>query len=345
MTNTSRNNNFRLELAAQIYQYAAVVGIPIFTFGLIINLFILYLFLFDKHFQKTTYKLMCISVISDIISTMASLAGYIQIVIRNLDYDGGTFMCRMVLFFLFSSFGVSMMNLCLIGIDRYFIIVKPLSSFYRNYKIYVLVLGEIAIWISAVATNAPIFDYVAVHHSDNLLCDIPNITTSVSVYLIADATVLFIIPTILMIIIYSRIISFQKSYQRPGESIRKQLIAEQIKKKRFMKMLTWISVSYVMISWPYFATILGMAVTRQSTLMIRDSNIVYFLFSFFSVTITTSIVILNPFIYLKFDLSVRNRSLVLIRKFQPFHNSGRNHRLVPVTSTGPTNTHMSSPRL
>ncbi|EDV19467.1 uncharacterized protein TRIADDRAFT_62093 [Trichoplax adhaerens] len=268
---------------------------------------------------------------------MASLAGYIQIANRNLDYNGGAFMCRMVLFFLFASFGVSMMNLCLIGIDRYFIIIKPLSLFYRNYKIYVLVLGEIAIWISAVATNAPILDYVSVHHSDNLLCDIPNITTSVSVYLVAHATISFIIPTILILLIYGRIISFQKSYQRPGESIKKQIVAEQIKKKRFMKMLTWISVSYVMISWPFFATIFGMAVTQQSTLMIRDSNIVHFLFSFFSVTITTSIVILNPFIYLKFDLNVRNRSLALIRKLQPFHNYSRKHRLVHVTSAEPTN--------
>lgn len=342
MANDSGNGITNQDLSVQIYRYAAIVGIPIFIFGLVINLFILNLFLFDKHFQKTSYRLMCVSVISDIISTLASLAGYIQIVRRDLDYIGGTFMCRMVLFLLFASFGVSMMNLCLIGVDRYFIIMKPLSPFYRQYKVYVLVIGETAIWFISIATNGPIFSYVSVHINDTLLCDIPNITFPVSIYLIAHAIILFLIPTIIILVVYGQIIAFQKSYRRPGEVIKQQRLDEQMKSKRFMKMLTWISTSYIFISWPFSATIVGMAVTRQSTLMIRESNIVHFLFSFFTVTITTSIVILNPFIYLKFDLNVRKRSLLWLQRFQLFRYHGRHHRLTPMTSTGNSNVHSTT---
>ncbi|RDD41350.1 C-X-C chemokine receptor type 6 [Trichoplax sp. H2] len=334
MINASSSDSISLHTLTQIYQYAALVSIPIFGFGLIINLFILCIFIFDKRFRKTTYRLMCVSVVSDIISTITSLGVYSQIFRGNLDYDEGNFMCRTVFFFLWASFGVSMMNLCLIGIDRYFIIVRPLSSFYRNYKVYVLVVGEIAIWIISAANNAPIFYYIGVHHNDTILCDVPNITKPVAIYLICHAAFSYIIPTTAILIIYSLIISFQKSYHRPGDKNINEQQLEQIKKKRFINMLTWISISYVIISWPFFASTIGMAVTQRSAFVVRENNVVQFLLLFFSIITTTSIVILNPFIYLKFDVNVRSRSLALVRNLCPFQNLRGNRRFISVTPTG-----------
>ncbi|EDV19469.1 uncharacterized protein TRIADDRAFT_62095 [Trichoplax adhaerens] len=325
-----------MDWATQIYRYAAIVGIPIFIFGLVVNLIILYLFFFDKSFRKTSYKLMRISVVSDIISTVASLTGYVQIVNRNLNYSGGTLMCRVVLCSLFTSFGVSMMNLCLIGIDRYFIIVRPLSSYYRHNKTSILVIGEIIIWLASASINAPVLIIVGVHQNDTLLCDIPDITPSVSVFMIFHATIVFIIPTIIILILYGKIITYQKSYVRPGEVLQSQAVRNQQKKKQFVKMLTWISVSYITFSWPYFATGFGMAITGQSTLQIRQKSMVNFLFAFFTVTITTSIVILNPFLYIKFDLKVRQKSLALIRRIALCKFDKRDESVIQVTSTGST---------
>lgn len=337
MTNNSGDKIINQDISVKIYQYAAIVGIPIFTLGLLINIFIFFLFLYDKYFRKTSYMLMCVSVISDMISGLSSLVVYTQIVGRSLDYDGGTFMCRMTLFFMFGSFGVSMMNLGLIGIDRYFIIVKPLSLFYRHHKRYILIIGEVAIWLISGATNIPILSYVAVHQNDTLLCDIPNVTISISVYLCAQAAILLIIPTIVLLAVYGRIIAYQSKYRRPGEIDKRQRIEEQIKKKRFIRMLIWISISYVVISWPFFASSIGMAITGQSIMMIRQKSIVHFLLLFFSIAMTTSIAVLNPFIYLKFDSNVRKRACLLLQRFQRYVYCYQGKtRLRPMNLTGHT---------
>ncbi|RDD41371.1 Pyroglutamylated RFamide peptide receptor [Trichoplax sp. H2] len=320
-------------ISTQIYRLAAIAGIPIFIFGLFINVAIFYLLSYERYFRSTTYKLIRISFVSDIISTITSLAGYILIVDRNLNYRGGTIMCQLVLYFLFASFTVSMMNLCLVGIDRYFNIVKPLSLFYRIYKKHILVLSEIIIWLIAIAVNIPVFIFVGVNRNDTLLCDIPNITPSVSLYIIVKTFIIFIIPTFVILIIYGKIISFQKSYIRPGKVLHDRAIQGQLKKKRFINMLIWISVSYIALGWPYFANIIGMAITRQSTFMIRQKSIVNFLLSFFTVIITTSIVILNPLLYLKFDLKVRKRFFTLFRRMLPCQDGDRRSSVTQITVT------------
>lgn len=224
---------------------------------------------------------MCVSVVSDSISSVVSLAGYTQIVVGNSDFYSGEAMCQMTLLFLFSSFGISMMNLCLIGLDRYFFIVKPLSLFYRRNKQFILVAGECVIWSTSILINMPILFYVSVHQIATLLCDIPIITPSISVYLSMHATILFILPNIIKIITYARIITFQKSYRRPGEFVKNQRHEEQMKNKKFIRTLILISSSYIIVTWPFSATLIGMVITRQSVMVTHQKNIVHLFLIFF----------------------------------------------------------------
>ncbi|EDV19466.1 uncharacterized protein TRIADDRAFT_62091 [Trichoplax adhaerens] len=260
---------------------------------------------------------MRVTVISDIICTIASFIGYIQVASRQLDYYGGTMMCRVSLYFTFTSYGISMMNLCLIGIDRYYS-MKPFSNVYGRNKNRILIFGEVAIAISSASVTAPVIVFVRVHHNDTLQCDIPEITPSISAYLIAFTIIEFFLPAILIIVIYWKIIKLQKSYITPKDAFSVEREEDSLRKKRFIKMLLSISVSYILISWPFFASMVGLAITRQSFMDVRMNNIGYFLLLFFSLAVTTSTVILNPFIYLKFDKRIRYGSVKLIKRLIPY---------------------------
>lgn len=333
------SNNSQIDIATsistQIYQYASIASLVIFTFGLMINLFLLYLLLFDNYFQNISYKLISVSVVSDIISTIASLSAYIEILRRNLDYNGSVMMCRTTFFFGLTSFTFSIMNLCVIGMDRYFAIVRSLSPFYRQYKRYIFISSELLVCLIAVSVNIPIFKYFGASPNDTMLCDVPLIADSKSTgaYLIAYVIISFIIPESVILTIYGRIIAFQKSYIRPGKFTKSQLLQQKIKNKRFIKTMVWISTSYILISWPFCASILGLAVTRKSIFMVRQTNIIEFLFLLASATITVSISILNPFIYFKFDSNIRRRSLLLLRQLRIFRCLERYGRIAPISST------------
>ena len=63
-----------------------------------------------------------------------------------------------------------------------------------------------------------------------------------------------------------------------------------------------------MISWPFFATCVGIAITRRSLRQIRQLGLVYYLLAFFSFSTTADISVVNPFIYYKFDNAIRSKA-------------------------------------
>ncbi|RDD37254.1 Tachykinin-like peptides receptor 99D [Trichoplax sp. H2] len=277
-------HNYTSSIYATIYSSASIAALILSTAGLSVNIFLLYILVNDRNFRKTTYYLFLVSIVSDTISTIATIGGYIQIVRYELAYEGGTLMCRAVMFTMFSSYSISIMTFCLIGIDRYFIIVRPLTTTYRIYKNHILITSEIAIWICSLSVSAPLLKFMGVHRVDPLLCEFTKITTPVSIYIITFVTIQFIIPAMTIGLFYWRIIIHQKNYIKPGELTQQSIIEQQLRKRKFIKMLISISLSYIFATWPFFATILGFAITQKSVLQIRSENIVIFLFIFFNIS-------------------------------------------------------------
>ena len=314
--NATLANTANADLSFKTLSYASLVGIPICVIGLVANSFILYLFITDGDFNKSTYHFLRVSVVSDIICAVAAFSGYLHTASHRLGYDGGTLMCRIIIYFALTSYCVSMMNLCLIGLDRYYNI-KGLPSVYRCNKKCVFIVGEVFILLIAASVTSPTLIYVQVHHNATLLCDFPDMTPSVSMYLIAFTMIGYVIPAILIIVIYWKIIFLQRNYIQPIDRLSSFREENRLSKKRYVKMLLSISLSYILLTWPSFATFLGLAITGQSLMDIRSKSIVLFLLSFLSSGATISIVVLNPFIYLKFDKLIRYKAMMGIKCLLP----------------------------
>ncbi|RDD39731.1 Neuromedin-B receptor [Trichoplax sp. H2] len=289
------------------YSYFSIFINCLCSIGLIANALLLYIFTSDKFFRKTTYYLMLICVISDGISNISSLSSSNLLLITKLyQSEGMDVICRLFGSVVYISYGISIMNLCLISIDRYFAFVKPLNYFYRTYKSKIIIITEVFIWIISAAVAIPDFVFIQAQRGNRFICDYPNITTSISVYLVFFSAFFYVLPSIVIIIIYWRIIIFQRNYIRPGQQSR-QLQQDLENKKKLIKSLISISLCYVLTTFPYFALMFAMGLTRVNLTQIQNRSPALFILSLLAVSMTGNITIINPFLLLRFDGNIRRR--------------------------------------
>ncbi|RDD41870.1 Somatostatin receptor type 4 [Trichoplax sp. H2] len=298
----------------QIHRYVAICGVPASFVGLIFNTSMAYLLLTDKYFKKPTYQLILVSVLSDILSSTAAFIGYIFFAIVNVSYHLGSILCKMLLFISMMSFGISIMNLSLISVHRYFIIARPLSSFYRKHKIQFLIVCELFIYIASISISLPILVYASSHPNLSASCDILNITYAIAIWEFIFTFIMYIIPVSMMIIIYSKLAIIRKNHVRPGYMAPNRAEAEISQKKRFTKVLMSITFSTVLFSWPHFATMVGTAITRKTIYQISLESHIQYVLVYFALAITLSIFVVNPFLLLKFDHNIRQKFLTLWRR-------------------------------
>lgn len=313
----------------QLYDTTSIIALPLAVIGLISNVFILYIFIVNRYFHQSTYYLIMISVFSDIITAIAMIYGYSHILARTVDNDGAHIMCQTAAFITASSYTISIMTLCVIAIDRYFKVVKPLTPFYQRNRKRILIVVEVSIWIMAAAITAPLLTMMESKDKDYGLCDFIQITTSISIYLIFFVILLYIVPSSIIIITYSTILIYWRNYVNCSIN---GVMERRIRNKMFIKALMSIALSYVFLTWPFFATILGYAVTEKSYFQLRHSNKPAYIASLLSRSLTTSITIVSPFTYLQFDREVRERAISVYKHLLCFQSkrTSRTARVMPM---------------
>ncbi|EDV24596.1 uncharacterized protein TRIADDRAFT_56556 [Trichoplax adhaerens] len=313
MNDSIINKTFDLGIA--LYYYTSLALIPVFAFAFIINIFLLYVLLQGSAFQCIPYKLIRISVISDALSSLTAAIGY-SLITQNFPYQSGKLLCQFIMYLVFTFNGISMNNLFLIAIDRYYAIVKPFSGYHQRHRRRAFFIGQIISWSLSIAFNIILAPYIGVTHADTTLCDIPDIKDHlfIPITIILFCILQYVIPCTTITVIYWRIVHHQKHYVRPGENSFSQRDHEA-KKKKFNKILMTITLCYILTTWPYYAGVFGMAITRQSVITIRNKDPIIFIFLFCSLGTSICITVINPFIYLQFDANIRAKFVeILLRR-------------------------------
>ena len=280
------------------YTCLAACGFILSTIGLTANTFLIYIFVTDKFFHKTNYFLMLISVISDTIANLVGYSSYSFISGTNPNYSSALISCKIFSYFILTSYAISIFNLTLIAFDRYMALVKPMNTFYRNYKKRILIICEIVIFLLSTLTTIPSLYFTGIDKQDTKLCDFPHITLGVSICLIIYAILFYISPSVSIAIFYRLIITNQQRYVRPGQCTP---FPHDLRKQRLIKALIKISLAYVLSTCPNCLLLITLAVTQKSLLQIRNQNFAFYLMAMVGLSVTTSITIFNPLLYLKFD--------------------------------------------
>ncbi|EDV29912.1 uncharacterized protein TRIADDRAFT_52809 [Trichoplax adhaerens] len=303
----------------QIYRYVVGIFIPTHATGLILNILLLKLLSTNKIFQKTTYRLIRMSVISDTISASTALIMFIMITFGNLDFVAGSNLCRIGLTILLTSYAVSMMNLALIAVDRYFVIIRPFSPFYRNHKRRFLITTEILIWLVSISAASPMSLYMSSYPDFPTTCDFPVMGVNESVYLLHWSFISYAIPTATIAMSYAKVAIYQKNYVRPGIRTSEQLHEDFTKRRKFIKVLIYITSCYILLSLPYFVCSIIASIIQKSVVYLSPDNVNLFIAGYFISGLVLSIHFLNPLIYVTFDKQIRAGIISEVKNL--FHSS------------------------
>ncbi|RDD37845.1 Neuropeptide Y receptor type 2 [Trichoplax sp. H2] len=322
-TNLSGNSNIAI-----IVSPLAMILIPMTILGLVLNLFLAVVLSLDKCFNNRIYRLIRISLISDIISNLTLTINYFFTLTMNTNYRLAKLLCQIIFYTTTSSYGVSIMTLCLIATDRYLVITKPTTRLHLSTQQHFILIGQIFVWIISLTTAVPIINLIDVYQNGANFCDFPIITPAVSIFLYLLTTTLYILPTIIIVFMYRKIILFTRKYIRPINFNHEQE-HDHIARRKFVKMLITVTSCYVLMSWPFFATLLGIATTRVPMQRLWSVNQIYFLLAYFSFSVTIAITIINPILYLKFDLRIRKASILLLKGFVPHSRQSHPMMVIP----------------
>ncbi|RDD39366.1 G-protein coupled receptor 183 [Trichoplax sp. H2] len=301
----SNTTNSFVVLFVQIYHDIWLGFLPLFVIGLILNIVLLNLLFTDNDFQNSTYRLIRMFVISDVISVTATATMFSISIFVNLDYIVSSNLCRVLATTTFSSTAISIMNLALVAVDRYFSIVRPFSPFYRNHKIKFLIITEFLVWLISISATSPFILYLAPIPGLPTSCDFPHMDLDQSIYLILWVIIAYAIPIVTIIFSYAKIISFQKNYVRPGIRTSEQLDNDFRNRRKFIKVLIYITLCYIIIILPHALNCTVSGIYQKSVVSMSVGNTSTFILAYLAIAIAASLPVINPTIYMTFDKRVR----------------------------------------
>ena len=180
----------------------------------------------------------------------------------------GQVLCKLVIFLSDVSLIVSIQSLVLIAVDRFGAVVYPLRSPLISSKLCPFFI--LATWIVAIAFQSPkLFAYKLFEYPGLLVCEMRwneafGASSSIENYYVSILVIFFIIPLVLITLLYIIICLKVKSQKIPGEHVRSANFGQEHlqRKRNVLKMA--------------FAIVLGFAVCWLPL------TIFWFLFHFFS---------------------------------------------------------------
>ncbi|EDV19031.1 uncharacterized protein TRIADDRAFT_62523 [Trichoplax adhaerens] len=285
-------------------RFATFSILPIFILGIAFNLLLIRILFTDPNFRKTTYRLIRMAAISDTIGGTTILPVLVVYGIER-DYNFSAIVCKISFTTNYASTSISTMTLALIAVDRYFVVIRPLSMFYKCHKKKFLILTQIFIWIASISIASPILVFLTTSPGKVTVCEYAAKDLSVSIYVFHLATLIYVIPVTIIIIAYTKIIIFQRNYTRPGFWTSEQLQDDFMKRKKFNKMLILITCCYVGIGIPHLFSTMILAAMGIKLSHTSGNNAFLAVIIHGSVACMFSMGVVNPLVYMIFDKQIR----------------------------------------
>ena len=235
---------------------------------------------------------------------------------KTTDVVTSRWICKCIFFTVCASYTISSITWCLIAYSHYLKVSKPYYQCCGISKNHAMMTCELIAVIISCIIAAPYFQFANVYIDEPKFCDIPFISNEVSIFLIIQTILLYFAPSAFLVFIYHKIIRFISKYIQPQISLlNKRKVAQT---KRLMKTIIMIMAFNVLLTWPYFATMLGTAITQKSHREIRKMNFTYYILVFYSIITTAAITIVNPMLLFTLDQQINAAIKRILQKLQFF---------------------------
>ena len=200
--------------------YSSVL--PIYIFGIIINVVLVYVIYTNRKFHTPSYILSANASISDIMLAISSLLLGIFSVIRNsssgLDNSSFFIICKCTTFGYVSSYTISALSFMTISIDRYLTLRDQTNSNSPFVRPTVLKLTMIMIWIVGICLSIPIIFITKKVTCQDSVCSLQlfrHIEPTLLTLHILNIVITYPVPLVTVSILYYNVIKKMKSLPIP----------------------------------------------------------------------------------------------------------------------------------
>ena len=163
----------------------------------------------------------------------------------------GVFLCKLTYFAISTSITTSVLTFSVIAIDRYFAIVSPTSKplSYRAVK-----LSIAGVWIASAAIfSTELYITQVIVHEGQAMCyhDVTILGGKISkIDMILKLLLGYVIPLLVMVVLYSAILRFLYKWQIPGNQTERTSRHVQRYRKKTVKKLVTIVIAFALCWLP-----------------------------------------------------------------------------------------------
>ncbi|RDD37889.1 Cholecystokinin receptor [Trichoplax sp. H2] len=282
--------------------------------GIAANCIICYAIIKKKELRAVTYYLMINMAISDclILAVLSCIEG---INYYLTDHVASTPLlvafCKILGYFNSISYHASTCTLAAISIERYYILSSAAihhPSFFNTASKLRLMIGYS--WLAGFIIAMPSIIVYGIDINYPYSCSIGFISPSFNIpYFITVFIVLLVVPSIIIIIMYGKIIRYL--YKNVSNNDRRHTLSQGFKNNRqhqrnTIKMLVLVTASFTISCYPIFLAYISVSIQRQSTAKyLYENRLRASIISKFMIITYTLPCILHPLIYLHYNRSIR----------------------------------------
>lgn len=304
-----------------------IAYVIIFFIGFFGNAMIIFLV---NHYPelKTTFNILIVNMaasdILDVITAIPLSLTYLYESVRWFPGGFGVFLCKSLPFLAYTSIGSSILTLTVMTYDRYHAVVRTMR---RPLAFRLIVTAIVSTWvIPAVVFASELYKYKLYHESGQVICAprwVDDLLASheITKYEMIIRFVLFyLIPLLVMTVLYSKIVLRMWKRRAPGEHIDKNRQRIEMQNRKVIIMLITVVTIFALCWLPVQAT--HFLLTFNPNICLSTS-----------LTLTLFVVshaypAINPCLYLIFNENFRGAFRHQLRKSQ------RSKRLSVTVSNG-----------
>ncbi|RDD44065.1 C-C chemokine receptor type 9 [Trichoplax sp. H2] len=323
--NISQHSNASVTLRdiLQSYSLFAILGIIVGCIGVLFQTWVIITVWLTKRMHVASFILMGNLAVADL---MYSISLFFYGVLQLMYITTSPILMVMVVncyisFFLIGmNYGTSIITLTFISYDRYYKIISPLSSECRSKRRIVYYL--ITSWLLGILVGMLLALTTGVDPNFPFTCDVSyNVGLAGTQAIYTFLTLAFyVIPVIVILICYSKLIHRLRHLSRPGINNKEQLRNHNESKHSAIRLIIAVTAIFIIVTWPYWVSSLGLVYTGDTFVSLRASGKILeaSIAGFASVPIMLTAFIYPP-LYLIFNKSLRHDMLAILRC--PWHAS------------------------
>ena len=253
---------------------------------------------------------------SDLLFPIFWIPWFLSSLHTNLFLIGGQLgqaLCRLARFFSFVSCAVSIQNLILIAVDRFGAVVFPLRSPLIRSKLCPFFI--LATWIVAAAVNSPyLFTFELVESPEGTWCafeweKVFGESSSYASFVLASYILFIYIPVLLLVILYSIIVTKLKTQVHPGEQSANTQQQRHRRNRNVLQMSIATVIVFVFCWLPYSINVLIIEYQDSST----HFSCIFWIYNAVTIYMATAYCAINPIICFMFSSNYRKALKRLIK--------------------------------